>query len=187
MIERTAEFNAQVLAFFTGDARYLDYAKSPTEADEEEAEYEEGIEYAEEEVRGTSAKEDEAAPRTDPAGSSEDTTDQAPRYTQPDEAERYEERPNVVRKQGNRYPARNREAEPKPPGPPSGDGAEDDRWLRSRAQRSPSDEDVIPELPEDLFDWPDARNEVRPRERPRTGSPEERGNGSDEPENPPRP
>jgi pimeloyl-ACP methyl ester carboxylesterase len=187
MIERTAEFNAQVLAFFTGDARYLDYAKSPIEADEEEAEYEEGIEYAEEEVRGASAKEDEGAPRTDPAGSSEDATDQAPRYTQPDEAERYEERPNVVRKQGNRYPARNREAEPEPPGPPSGDGAEDDRWLRSRAQRAPSDEDVIPELPEDLFDWPDARNEVRPRERPRTGSPEERGNGSDEPENPPRP
>jgi pimeloyl-ACP methyl ester carboxylesterase len=183
MLERTAEFNAQILAFLTGDARYLDYAKVDSETDEEEVEYEEDIEYAEE-VGESSPDEDEAtAPRADSAGLSEDATDPAPRYTRSDEAERSEETPNVIRKQGDRYPARNREAEPEPPGPPSGDGAEDDRWLRSRARRTPSDEDVIPELPEDLFDWPEARNESRPR----TGSPEERGNGSDEPESPPRP
>jgi pimeloyl-ACP methyl ester carboxylesterase len=170
MIERTAEFNAQILAFLTGDARYLDYAKAALKTDEEEAEYEEEIEYAED-VGETTAEDDEAVPRTE---SSEDTPDAAPRY---EEAERREEPPNVVRKQGDRYPARSREAEPES----SGDGAEDDRWLRSRAQREPSDEDVIPELPEDLFDWPDARNEARTR------SPEERGNSSDEPENPPRP
>ena len=164
MIERTAEFNARILAFLTGDARYLGYVGPPSETDEEEAEYEE-------DVGEGSAEEDEApALPADSAGSSEDT------------AERYEEPPNVVRKQGDRYPARTRRAEPEPPGPPSGDGAEDDRLLRSRA---PAEEDLIPDLPEDLFDWPDARNEPRPRERPRTGSPEERGD--DDPENPPRP
>jgi pimeloyl-ACP methyl ester carboxylesterase len=170
MIERTAEFNAQILAFLTGDARYLEYAKAALKTDEEEAEYEEEIDYAED-VEETTAEADEAVPRTE---LSEDTPDDvAPRY---EEDERHEGPPNVVRKQGDRYPARSREAEPEP----SGDGAEDDQWLRSRAQREPSDEDVIPELPEDLFDWPDARNEARTR------SPEERGNSSDEPENPSR-
>ncbi len=164
MIERTAEFNARILAFLTGDARYLGYVGPPSETDEEEAEYEE-------DVGEGSAEEDEApALPADSAGSPEDR------------AEGYEEPPNVVRKQGDRYPARTRRAEPEPPGPPSGDGAEDDRLLRSRA---PAEEDLIPDLPEDLFDWPDARNELRPRERPRTGSPEERGD--DDPENPPRP
>src|ERR687894_1443129 len=57
MIERTAEFNAQILAFFTGDARYLDYAKAaPATEEEEEAEYEEEIEY-DEDVGGISAEE----------------------------------------------------------------------------------------------------------------------------------
>jgi pimeloyl-ACP methyl ester carboxylesterase len=159
MIERTAEFNARILAFLTGDARYLDYVGSPSETDEEAADYEE-------DVGEGSAEEDEApALPADSAGSSEDS------------AEGYEEPPNVVRKQGDRYPARTRRAEPEPTGSPSSDGAEDDRLLRRRA---PS-EDLIPELPEDLFDWPDAQDELRPR----TGSPEERGD--DDPENPPRP
>jgi pimeloyl-ACP methyl ester carboxylesterase len=152
MIERTAEFNARILAFLTGDARYLDYVGPP-------AEYEEDVEEG-------SAEEDEAPAL--PTGSSEGT------------AEGRQEPPNIVRKEGGRYPARIRRAEP--PGPPSGDGAEDERWLRSR---DPSDEDLIPELPEDLFDWPGVGNEIRPREQPRTGTPEER---SDEDlENPPRP
>ncbi len=164
MIERTAEFNAQILAFFTGDARYLDHVGHPAETEEEEAEYEEDVEEI-------PAEEDEApALPTDSAGPPEGA------------AEGHEEPPNVVRKQGDRYPARTRRAEPEPPGQPSGDGAEEDPWLRSRA---PSGGDIIPELPEDLFEWPDARNEVLPRERPQTGSPEERGD--EDPENPPRP
>jgi pimeloyl-ACP methyl ester carboxylesterase len=171
MIERPAEFNAQILAFLTGDARYLDYSKAASKTDEEEAEYVEN-------VGEGSPGPDEAALRP----GSEDTTDLAPHYAKPDEIERHEEPPNVVRKQGGRYPARNQKAEPEPPGPPSGDGAEDEQWVRRRAGGTPSDKDVIPELPEDLFDWPDAQNEVRPRERP----PDERGNDSDEEENRPR-
>src|ERR671911_1167150 len=38
MIERIAEFNAQILAFLTGDARYLDYVHPAPETKEEEAE-----------------------------------------------------------------------------------------------------------------------------------------------------
>jgi hypothetical protein len=162
MIERTAEFNARILAFLTGDARYLDYVMPPSESDEEEAEYEEA-------AAEVPAEEDEApALPANSAGSSETA------------AERHERPPNIVRKQGGRYPARTRRAEP--PVPPSGDGVEADRWLPSHA---PSGENLIPELPEDLFDWPDARNEVRPIERPQKRSPEERG--EEDPENPPRP
>jgi hypothetical protein len=161
MIERTAEFNARILAFLTGDARYLDYVVPPSEAEEEEAEYEEV-------AAEVSAEEDEApALPTNAAGSSEAA------------AERRERPPNIVRKQGGRYPARTRR---EPHVPPSGDGVESDRWVPSRA---PSGEDLIPELPEDLFDWPDARNEVSPIERPQSGSPEEPGD--EDPEDPPRP
>jgi pimeloyl-ACP methyl ester carboxylesterase len=184
MIERTAEFNARILSFLTGDARYLDHATAASKTDEGEAEYEEDVEYAD--GAGVSPSEDDdAALHTDSTGPAENTTDPAPRYAEPDQAESGNEPPNVVRKQGGRYPARNRETEPEPPDPPSSDGAEDDPWPPSRARRTPSDEDIIPELPENLFDWPDARNEFRSRERrPRGESPEERGNGSDEPGNP---
>jgi pimeloyl-ACP methyl ester carboxylesterase len=171
MIERTAEFNAQILAFLTGDARYLEYAEAGLKTDEEEVEYEEEVvEYAED-AGGPAAEANEVAPHTQ---TPDDTSDTASQY---EETERPVEPPNIVRKQGDRYPARSREAEPEP----YGDGAEGERWLRSRARREPSDEGFIPELPEDLFDWPDAQNQARTR------SPEERGNDSDEPENPPPP
>ncbi|MDQ3792836.1 MAG: alpha/beta fold hydrolase [Actinomycetota bacterium] len=180
MIERTVEFNAQILAFLTGDARYLDYAESVSGSDEEDLEYGEDAEVS------SSEEGEEVAPPADPANPGHDATDLAPRHANADENEIQGNRatPNVVRRQGGRYPARNQKAEPEPPAQPSGDGAEDHR---SRAGRTPSDEDVIPELPEDLFDWPDARNEVRSREWPRTGPSGERADGSDEPENPPRP
>jgi pimeloyl-ACP methyl ester carboxylesterase len=177
MIERTAEFNAQILAFLTGDARYLDYAEVASRTDEEEAEYAEDVD------SDLTEEDDVASEPADVAGSSEGAPDLAP---QPDDAGGHEDLPNVVRKQGDRYPARNRSAEPEPSDPPSGDGAEDDQRPRSRAGRTPSEEDFIPELPEDLFDWPEARGESHPRERPRTGSSEEHGDGPDESENPPR-
>ena len=172
MVERTSEFNAQILAFLTGDARYLDYVETAPAAEEEEA----GEEVGSPEEAGyemVTPREDQAGSSEDTPGVSDDTVREAP--------------PNIVRKQGDRYPARNREAGPQPPAPPSSDGAEDAWHTRSRAGRTPPDEDVIPQLPEDLFDWPDAQNEPRPRERPRTSPSEERGvGGPDETENPPR-
>jgi pimeloyl-ACP methyl ester carboxylesterase len=181
MIERTAEFNAQILAFLTGDTRYLDFVETTSETGEEELEYPEddGPDFPEEDDAGSS--------RAEFARASEDATDLAPPPATPDDGtEGPEEPPNVIRKQGDRYPARNREAEPGSPDLPSDDGAGDDRRPRSHARRTPSDEDIIPDLPEDLFNWPDARNEFLPRERPWTGSSDERGNGSDEQETPPR-
>lgn len=168
MIERTAEFNARVLAFLTDDARYLDYVEAPAEVEEE-------IEYVEE---------TEAAPPADLA--SEDTGDLTPPQTRTGdiEAERHEGVPNVVRKQGGIYPARNQEIEPDSPGPPSDYGTESDRPPRDDTRRAP-DRDIIPRLPEDLFDWPKARDD-HPRERPRAGSSEERRIEPDEPEEPPR-
>jgi pimeloyl-ACP methyl ester carboxylesterase len=175
MIERTAEFNAQILAFFTGDTRYLDYAEAASTPEEEE------VEYADDVASGLTEEDDAAPARADLAA--EGATDPA---LQPEDAEGREGPPNVVRKQGGRYPARNRGTAPEPPDTPSGDGVEDYRRPRSRAGRTPSDEDFIPQLPDDLFDWPEARGGFHPREWPRTASSEEHGDGSDEPENPPR-
>ncbi len=142
MIERTAEFNAQILAFLTGDARYLDYVH-PAPGPHEEAAADDGV----------------AAETHDPAGGdetslgapSDDTVDLDPRPTQPG-AQR-DSLPNVVRKQNGRYPARNRLPRPKE-APPA---AEEPRVTRTR--RKPSGEHLLPELPDDLFDWPETRRE----------------------------
>ena len=173
MLERTAEFNAQILAFLTGDARYLDYVEVEPATEEAEAEYVE----ADGEV-GFPEEDEAATPRADLTSLPSD------KPTMPEDAVR-EVPPNIVRKQGGRYPARKRKAAPESPGQPSSDGVEDARRPRGRAKRTPPGEDVIPQLPDDLFDWPGAQNEPRPREWPRTGLPEERGVGPDETENPP--
>ena len=179
MIERTAEFNAQVLAFLTGDARYLEYVEAPSGAAED-------VEYDEDAEIGVLEEEDEAFPTAGFGAPREDTTDPASPGMGPDdvEAEGRAEIPNVVRKQGDRYPARDRGSEPDSQVSPSGDGAEGDRRPQSHGQRTP-DEDVIPQLPEDLFDWPEAPNDSHSRERHRAESAEERD--PDEPEEPPRP
>jgi pimeloyl-ACP methyl ester carboxylesterase len=172
MIERTAEFNAQVLAFLTGDARYLDYVETASGVEED-------FEYVEETELSLPEERDEAFP---PAGlgSSEDATEVSSAGSDDVETERREEMPNVVRKQGDRYPARNQEVEPEPEVPPFDD--EGDRQTQGHTQRRLRDEDVIPELPEDLFDWPEPRGDSR--ERPQV-EPSEEG-GLDEPEEPPR-
>jgi pimeloyl-ACP methyl ester carboxylesterase len=177
MIERTAEFNAQVLAFLTGDARYLDYAEAPSAA-EEHAEYDEDAEIG-------VLEEEEAFPPAGFGAPREDTADLASQGMGPDDVESEGEIPNVVRKQGGRYPARDRESEPDSQVSPSGDGTEGDLRPQSHTQRRPPDEDVIPQLPDDLFDWPEAPGDSPARDRHRAESAEERG--PDEPEERPRP
>jgi pimeloyl-ACP methyl ester carboxylesterase len=176
MIERTAEFNAQVLAFLTGDPRYLDYVEAPSEAEEDE-----DIEEAEEAETELYARDGEASQNLDLAAPPEETSDLPPRPPG-SEPERHEERPNVFRKREGSYS--DRENKPERPDASLGDGIEGDERPRSRPRRTPPGEDVIPQLPEDLFDWPEARDESRSRERPRTVFPEERGD--DEPEEPSR-
>jgi pimeloyl-ACP methyl ester carboxylesterase len=147
MIERIAEFNAQILAFLTGDARYLDFAQPEPET---------------EEVAETHAEEENEKGSTYTAGPADDTVDLSPRPPGFD-AER-ENLPRVVRKHGGRYPARIR-----PPQPP--DTIEESPTLGDRARREPSaSEDFLPELPDELFDWPETRREFGPR-KPRQDEP----------------
>jgi pimeloyl-ACP methyl ester carboxylesterase len=138
MVERVAEFNAQILAFLTGDARYLDYVHPVQEAQEEvETNH---VESGEEEYAIT--------------GPSDDTVDLGPRPTEPER----DNVPRVVRKHGGKYPARIR-----PQRPP--DPVEEQPMSGGPTRREPLDEDFLPELPEDLFDWPERRREFESRER----------------------
>jgi hypothetical protein len=180
MIERTAEFNAQVLAFLTGDPRYLDYVETPSEAEEDVEEAEE----SEEAETDLYARDGEASQNLDLAAPPEETSDLTPPGSDDSEPERDEEKPNVFRKREGSYSDRAKEDEPEQPDASLGDGIEGDERPRSRPRRTPPGEDVIPQLPEDLFDWPEARDESRSRERPRAVFPEERGD--DEPEEPSR-
>jgi pimeloyl-ACP methyl ester carboxylesterase len=191
MLERTAEFNAQILAFLTGDERYLEFAEVAHLADEED-------------VEDQDDDEAELLPEKDevtPPAVQEDATDQTIEQTSSDvEAELSEDVPNVVRKKEGSYSARDREPGREPgvqtSDSSSGDGAEENRRRPPRARdRATPDEQIIPELPEDLFDWPQDRDEFRTRGRS-TESPQDnsgeypaRDRGSGDPEDsaePPR-
>ena len=141
MLERTAEFDARVLTFLTGDSRYLD-----TVAEPEEEEIAEGELYTEE-----MSEEPRPAPDavvTDSVG--------------PDDAE-----PgipsDVAREQDGRYPLRGEEAEVS-----EGGGSEDHRDApgetgNDSAEERPRNRDKgdaeapIIETPSNLFDWPELK------------------------------
>ena len=163
MIERVAEFNAQILAFLTGDARYLDQI-SPTPVPGEEAE-----------ARDTEAL-DEPLPPPETSGPADDTVDLSPR---PATSER-DNAPRVVRKHGGRYPARI---------PPPNSHADAVEEPPASPGRGTSDQDFLPELPDDLFDWPETRREFGSRARPEDHPPDGQDDTSDYPpeqEEPPR-
>jgi pimeloyl-ACP methyl ester carboxylesterase len=141
MVERVAEFNAQILAFLTGDARYLDYVHPVAESKGEVESHQ---------VEGDEEEEDYAT-----TGPADDTVDLSPRPTNL-EPER-DNVPRVVRKHGGRYPARIRPQQPDP--------VEEQPTSADRARREPSNEDLLPELPDDLFDWPETRRDFGSRER----------------------
>ena len=186
MIERTAEFDAQVLAFLTGDARYLDYVERPPAADDDLAEADE----TEEEPETNYLEEDGEALAADPDEPSDDTADLAPYRPEDDGAEpAREDPPNVVRKRPGGYPARNRgpqSSEDYPDDAKGEDGEEDFTEerppSRDRGGRATSSEDVIPELPRDLFEWPEAPSDFRTRGRRRDTSSEDPGDGDDHPD-----
>jgi hypothetical protein len=178
MIERTTEFNAQVLAFLTGDARYLEYVETPPASEDD-------IGYAEVDETEPFAQDGEARRGQAPVESPGETVDsvlpdQVPDDldVEPREDRLDEDRPNVFRKRGGSYSKEDGGEEDAES--PRGDG----RWGDERPRRSPRDSDFIPQLPEDLFDWPEPRDEYRPRERPKAGNPEE--GEPDEPEEPSR-
>ena len=162
MIERTAEFNAQVLAFLTGDARYLDYVETVPETDEEA-----------EEVGATKETEIQAPPEDPETGETpeptqppavrdeDDTADITLEDPEPQPEPEVHEPPKIVRKRDGRYPARTDGARP------FQDGTGNHRRPGGRPRRSASGEDAIPELPADLFDWPEPRRESGSRRRNR--------------------
>ncbi|MGH3085749.1 MAG: alpha/beta fold hydrolase [Rubrobacteraceae bacterium] len=186
MIERIGEFNAQILAFLTGDARYLEYVERFSEEDDEEV-GEDTISLDDEEIEAEERDEKDAPafgppPAEERPVSKDDDFDEA--------SETSEEPPPVVRRLGDRFSGGGRrieredfedetieeeevreenlkreeplEDEKEDPSPPP-------RPRRRRPRREPSDgDDIIPEVPRELFDWGgSSREDVQPpRERP---------------------
>ena len=160
MVERPAEFNAQVLAFLTGDARYLDQAESPRPTVAEE----------EEELEPAEGPETDLPPRnrttTDPpngAPATDDTADLTREYPVSDAAPADDAPPKVHRKRGGGYRADGREEPRADPQAPPEAGPRD--RFENRRRRSTSADGPIPELPADLFDWPEPRRGPRPNRR----------------------
>ena len=198
MIERPGEFNAQMLAFLTGDHRYLETTGEPREAAGHQPS-EDGPVITDLGVGRADSREteDETAelipPEEEPADEVE-ASGEAARLAEPSEI------PNISRKRAGRYPPRDRttsdeepvqeqfeeppeqdptpseddEGAPEPQSPPKEEGP--DRLerrpaVRRRGGRRSRDEDAglvlpdrspMPELPEDLFKWPEAWDEFRP-------------------------
>jgi hypothetical protein len=150
MLERSGEFDARVLAFLTGDQRYLD---APTGRPEEGA-----------------GREEEVAADTPGEPSSA-----APAGPQPDTAQP-EDRPHVVRKREGRYPPRDRGSgdtgsHQDPSLDQSASNGIEERSGRREA-RAEGGVGPLPEMPKDLFQWPDSLKEARPWDRSReTGWP----------------
>lgn len=179
MIERTAAFNAQILAFLTGDARYLEYAEPAPVPEDEEG-------YEAEETGEQELPEDDTASRRGALDSTDDTADLTPGPERPDAGPgRVEHVPNVVRRADGRFPARGGESESGPPDATSPDGLEE-RRRTPRSRGTAPGEDLIPEIPEELFDWPEPRDDFRFGGRSRRSSSDEDESGLDEPEDPPR-
>ncbi|CAA9431524.1 MAG: Uncharacterized protein Rv2715/MT2788 [uncultured Rubrobacteraceae bacterium] len=169
MVERPAELAARILAFLTGDARYLDQSSAPP------------ADAAVEDV-----PEDEQAPLLsengndlrpiDPHDDADDTADLTAEYPIEDVTPEPNGPPKIHRKRDGSYQAEDRD-DRRPAREPSEDP------LRDRNRRATSADDPIPELPADLFDWPEPRREPRRRQRPETpeDDPPESPNGPSHP------
>lgn len=220
MIERTAAFNAQILAFLTGDARYLDYVEEPRLAEDEETDEEEAPEYAaeneefEEEDLPPVAEEDAegATPGTFPEQVEEAPADRTDRSASDGtydarDGRSGDETPTIHRKRGGRYPSKGSGAEgisdngAEERDLPGGRASEprESRELREPRPRERYDDiferessssggettgkGEIPEVPEDLFSWPEPRRDARRRDRSPDPSPSD-GDGREDSERP---
>jgi hypothetical protein len=177
MLERTGEFSARVMAFLTGDQRYLD---ASDEWSEERAEKED------EDVVVEATVEPPFPARDEPVAPEPDIPE--PDVASPDD------RPNVIRKQDGRYPPR--DPEPEAAGdqydvsqdpsaerhsdPNADNGAEEQ--TRRRPRRTGGEAGPLPDIPDNLFEWPDSLKEARPWDRSREterSDREERGEDPD--------
>lgn len=156
MLERTGEFNAQVLAFLTGDSRYLD----ATPEFPEESAGEDDVAVAE------TPEEPPPLTRAKPeAPESGDADSGGP--------------PTITRKQDGRYPSRDRDPEDAEdrsdlPGP-AADRSTDRTNTTKDDEEHPRDRagGGVPEVPEDLFEWPASLKKSQPWDRPRETDPQE--------------
>ena len=166
MLERTGEFNAQVLAFLTGDPRYLEAVVEEPLQDEDDEPPDEETGY-DDEVTRTSA-EDPTTPNV--------IRKRRGRYDEggePDPEDGYETQDDV-----------SEEADDTRREPISSNGSED-RPRIHRRRKAPAEEgeaEPLSEVPEDLFQWPEAWKEFRPRERSRRPERDEPEGPEEEPE-----
>ncbi len=198
MIEHPAEFNARMLAFLTGDRRYLETVADQGYEQDRDAEDRQPIEespafpdFAEDETMDLTPQRDEAADderlfEEEPSEAPNIHRKQAGHYAPEDSAARHEEppaEPEPVDERGDEPPGEqppdervafeeNREGV-KPRGPR-------DRQAPNRPNRDP-----IAEIPEDLFEWPEEWDARRRREGYGERRREDRRSaGGDEPEEP---
>jgi len=198
MLERANEFNARVLAFLTGDARYLDtLAAPPREVTGED-----------EDVTAEETFEEPPPSEPPPSVRVRRENDQDPEAPEPEptEAEPTElespEPPNIIRKQQGRYSPSDRDSirdhdaggdlrdeDAEDRGGASSDPVEDngaERGPRGRGGRGSGGEaggGPLPELPGHLFEWPEWKEprswdrsreaEQRPREESDDAPPED--------------
>lgn len=147
MLERAGEFDAQVLAFLTGDSRYLD-----TRGEPQEEMAGEDLDAAEtSEKPGLSARPAPGAAELESAGLDDDAEPGTPS--------------DIVREQDDRYPPRGEEAEDSEgrlgaPEETEGDSEEG----RPRNRNKGDAGTPIIETPSNLFDWPELK-ELQPWDR----------------------
>ncbi|CAA9443720.1 MAG: Uncharacterized protein Rv2715/MT2788 [uncultured Rubrobacteraceae bacterium] len=161
MLERTSEFNARVLAFLTGDARYLDTIAAPpreTTEDDEAVAYEETFEGPPPSVRARQKNHQEPEALEPEPPNPESVS------PEPDEPDSLKP-PNIVRKQHGRYSPRDADRDPRDEDaedrddassdPLEGNGA--DRGVRDHGRRGAGEDAGGPlsELPGHLFEWPE--------------------------------
>jgi pimeloyl-ACP methyl ester carboxylesterase len=177
MIERPAEFAAQILAFLTGDARYLDQSASPPAApDDEEPFPEDGRAPAFPDDGEDSRARDpygDAYADTDAGAdaNADDTADLTVEYPIEDVHPEPNGPPKIHRKRDGGYPSEARDGQRPEPEPP-------ENTFRERERHATSADDPIPELPADLFDWPEPRRGPRrPPENPEDDDPTGTPNG----------
>jgi pimeloyl-ACP methyl ester carboxylesterase len=157
MLERTGQFNAQVLTFLTGEPHHLQAVAEPLE----------DIDFQDETAT-------ELPEESLPFG-----------HNEPGSAD-LGAPPTVTRKQDGRYPARDREGAANhhldpPPVEQYSDRSEPDESKdtekRPRRHAENEDDTGMPEVPEGLFEWPDLKKS-EPWDRPHDtdqGAQEERG------------
>ena len=182
MLEHPGEFNLRMLAFLTGDHRYLETAGESGHAEDREAENR----VAQDRQPPEPPEPPEASPAAAghdagvgpplaPRSAEEETVDLTPQEDETaDDDERFfeepSEQPYIHRKQAGHHA---------PKEPPVGHGAseengEDAQPRRSRDRRAPDrpNRDAL-EIPADLFEWPEERRRVGRDEQDEPEEPEE--------------